>query len=84
MSDRNRDFPWGSWKQKIDFLLPLGFWIAMVDLRASVCTRVCMSNVQSHCSVETSGPSLTLGTVIEIWPEASGGLNFTSNSIQRP
>lgn len=39
--------------------------------------------MESHCSVEISDLSLTLGTIIDIWPEASGGLNFTSHDIQR-
>ena len=40
---------------------------------------VCKAVVQ-----ETSGPFLTVGTVIDILLEASGRLNFISHDTQRP
>lgn len=51
-------------------------------MRVYLCTCV-HARVQSYCSVETSGPSLTLGAVIAMWPEASGRLNFISRDIKK-
>lgn len=56
LNEKNRDFSWGFQKSKTDFSLPLGSWTALVVVGMSV--RVPM-HVPCHCSVKSSGPSLT-------------------------